>query len=156
MKNLPNNINSNTNTFNRVESVKHPSPLQYYRIIIRSQFPRNSNQIHLTNSNPSGNREESPPPSRFPPRRGRRWKWKISGARKWKCPRLPGNNASKTMRRKFRKSKGPVAREGCIGGWVRASSIDSRRGISADYTRQPSKKKEGKEESGYGGRERVL
>lgn len=45
------------------------------------------------------------------------------------------------MRRKFRKSKGPVAREGCIGGWVRASSIDSRRGISADYTRQPSKKK---------------
>lgn len=66
------------------------------------------------------------------------------------------NNASKTMRRKFRKSKGPVAREGCIGGWVRASSIDSRRGISADYTRQPSKKKEGKEESGYGGRERVL
>lgn len=48
------------------------------------------------------------------------------------------------MRRKFRKSKGPVAREGCIGGWVRASSIDSRRGISADYTRQPSKKKKKK------------
>lgn len=88
--------------------------------------------------------ESPPPPSRFPPRRGRRWKWKISGARKWKCPRLPGNNASKTMRRKFRKSKGPVAREGCIGGWVRASSIDSRRGISADYTRQPSKKKKKK------------
>lgn len=88
--------------------------------------------------------ESPPPPSRFPPRRGRRWKWKISGARKWKCPRLPGNNASKTMRRKFRKSKGPVAREGCIGGWVRASSIDSRRGISADYTRQSSKKKKKK------------
>lgn len=89
--------------------------------------------------------ESPPPPSRFPPRRGRRWKWKISGARKWKCPRLPGNNASKTMRRKFRKSKGPVAREGCIGGWVRASSIDSRNfgWLHAATLEKKKKKKKG-------------
>ena len=58
---------------------------------------------------------------------------------KWKCPRLPGNNASEDDEAEVseieRTGAGRAGVGSPLGGVPRG--IDSRRGISPDYARQP-------------------